>query len=216
VDDDSQETSRGTLPVRRHARWYEIGGAGQARWIVLHGYAQRAERFLRRFRAIAGPERQIVAPEGLSRFYTDDRYQRVGASWMTRDDRELEITDTLDWLDALIAHLDARDGAPARTTVLGFSQGAHTAGRWAALRGARIDRLICWGSGLPQDVDLDRFATAPYDLEFVVGTEDPLVPAPALAREFERVREAGIAFGITEFEGGHTIDPATLQRLVSS
>lgn len=209
------EPRRGTLDVRRHARWFEAGGGPDAteRWIVLHGYGQRADRFLRRFHPVASPGRLVVAPEGLSRFYLDDRYERVGASWMTRDDRELEIRDTLGWLDSLVAHLDERDGPAARTTVLGFSQGSHTAGRWAVLGAPRIDRLICWGAGLPQDVDLHLFAAVPFSITFVVGRRDPIVPAEAVTRELERVREAGVTFEVVEFDGGHEIDALVLDDL---
>lgn len=209
---DPSEARRGTLDVTRHARWYELGN-GPERWIVLHGYGQRADRFLRRCAVLAGPERTVVAPEGLSRYYLDDRYERVGASWMTRDDRALEIRDTIAWLDALVAHLDARDGRPERTVVLGFSQGTHTAGRWAVLGEPRIDRLICWGAGLPHDIDADRFASARFSIEFVVGRRDEIVTADAVARELDRVREAGIAFELIEFDGGHAVDPAVLADL---
>lgn len=212
MEHDPTAPRHGHLDVTRHARWFEVG-SGPERWIVLHGYGQRADRFLRRFASIAGPDRHVVAPEGLSRFYLDDRYQRVGASWMTRDDRELEIRDTIGWLDALVAHLDARDGVPERTVVLGFSQGTHTAGRWAVLGSPRIDRLICWGAGLPHDVEAERFAAARFSIEFVVGSRDEIVPSEMVARELEWAREAGIAFNLTEFDGGHAIDVDVLQAL---
>lgn len=206
------DVRRGGLRVPRHARWFELGG-GRERWIVLHGYGQRADRFLRHFRSVAGPQRHVIAPEGLSRFYLDDRYERVGASWMTREDRDDEIRDTIDWLDALVAHLDARDGPPDRTVLLGFSQGTHTAGRWVALGRPRIDRLVCWGAGLPLDVDVHLFADPAFSVDFVVGRRDPIVPAAAIDRELERVREAGVAFDVTEFDGGHTIHVPTLEGL---
>lgn len=212
MDNEPTAPRRGSLDITRHARWYEIG-AGPERWIVLHGYGQRADRFLRRFSAIAGPDRHVVAPEGLSRFYLDDRYQRVGASWMTRDDRELEIRDTIGWLDALVAHLDARDGVAERTVVLGFSQGTHTAGRWAVLGNPRIDRLICWGAGLPHDVEAERFAAADLSIEFVMGRRDQIVPAEMVDRELEWAREAGIAFSVVEFDGGHALDTKVLVSL---
>src|ERR1051325_10016453 len=47
--------------------------------------------------------RRLVAPEGLSRFYLSERAteRRVGASWMTREDRLAEIADYLGYLDAV-------------------------------------------------------------------------------------------------------------------
>lgn len=196
----------------------EIGApAGQPAelWIVLHGYGQRADRFLRRFRSIAGTERRVVAPEGLSRFYLDERYERVGASWMTREDREHEIEDTVAWLDSLAAHLRERDGVPPRTVVLGFSQGAPTAGRWLARGRTRADHLICWGAGLPHDVDPGVFRElhARLELTLVVGEHDALVPPERIDAEASRLEQLGIPFTLLHYGGGHDIDAPTLEAL---
>ena len=77
----------------------------------------------------------------------------------------------------------------------------------------RVDRLICWGAGLPADVEPDVFAGAPFGITFVVGRRDPIVPADAVARELERVREAGVTFDVVEFDGGHEIDALVLDTL---
>ena len=57
---------------------------------VLHGYGQLAEFFVRKFREL-GDEYLIVAPEGMHRFYLQGSSGRVGASWMTKEDREQDI-----------------------------------------------------------------------------------------------------------------------------
>src|SRR2546425_5855384 len=75
----------------RSARYFTLGSPQHAAdvWLVCHGYGQLASRFLERFRPIAAERRCIVAPEGLSRFYLTESpaERRVGASWMTREDR---------------------------------------------------------------------------------------------------------------------------------
>ena len=85
----------------------------------------------------------IVAPEALSRFYDGDmqarmhRDAKVGASWMTREDRLSEIADYIAYLDAVHESILARLGGARRlpVTVLGFSQGGATAARWVASGG---------------------------------------------------------------------------------
>lgn len=211
----------GHLRVSRHAHWMEIGappGRVAELWIVLHGYGQRADRFLRRFAALAGPERRVVAPEGLSRFYLDERYERVGASWMTREDREHEIEDTAHWLDALVDHLRERDGAPTRCVVLGFSQGAPAAGRWLARGHTHADRLICWGAGLPHDLDPGKQHAlyCALDLTLVVGDHDELVPPERIDAEVERLRALDIGFRLVRYAGGHDIDATTLAELAGA
>ena len=81
----------------RSARYFTLGSPEDAAevWFVCHGYGQLAARFLERFRPIEANRRCIVAPEGLSRFYLTETAteRRVGASWMTREDRLHEIDD---------------------------------------------------------------------------------------------------------------------------
>ena len=128
---------------------------------MCHGYRQLAGRFLPRFADLDDGTRLIVAPEGLSRFYLHDpagghgKEVPIGATWMTREDRENEITDYVGFLDGVLDEVldEALDGdldevsaesggAIARLTVLGFSQGAHTVCRWVAAGEAAIERVI--------------------------------------------------------------------------
>ena len=78
-----------TLRVARTARVATLGRptAAATWWVVLHGYGQLAADFIEPFGAVVTPERCVVAPEALSRFYVDglESHEEVGASWMTRE-----------------------------------------------------------------------------------------------------------------------------------
>ena len=72
------------LTVERTARCAVLGERDDDLrdvWFVLHGYGQLAADFLAGFGAVAEPGRLLVAPEGLSRFYTEGSSGKVGASW---------------------------------------------------------------------------------------------------------------------------------------
>ncbi len=118
----------------RSARYFTLGSLEHAGdlWFVCHGYGQLAARFLERFHPLEAEGRCIVAPEGLSRFYLTESptERRVGASWMTREDRLHEIDDYVRYLDGMYAKLAPRQ---ARVTALGFSQGTATVCRWVGL-----------------------------------------------------------------------------------
>ena len=143
------------LPVSRTARYFTTGEphAGvRELWFVCHGYGQLAGRFIRHFEAIAAPERLIVAPEALSRFYVETPGKthadtHVGASWMTREDRLSDIEDYVEYLDALHAHISepARRRARPAFTALGFSQGVATVARWLERTKVHVDRALFWG-----------------------------------------------------------------------
>ncbi|TVP74069.1 MAG: hypothetical protein EA352_11270 [Gemmatimonadales bacterium] len=248
------------VEVRRTARvallrGEELDGDGregrEQLWICLHGYRQLARRFLRPFRGHVPPGTLVVAPEGASRFYLEGSpgpYRGgdpVGASWMTREDRDREIEDYVAALDTiLLATLEgrvARGGmagtgaavAPAGGIgVLGFSQGVHTAARWLA--GSRVlpelvasgdgnpsVRVAMWGAALPRDLPgtglagLAGFASPVSPLALVRGEADELRSLDAEAREEAVLQEAGIPFRIRTHRGGHRIDGALASTLLS-
>jgi predicted esterase len=195
----------------RSARYFTLGSLEHAAdfWFVCHGYGQLASRFLERFRPIEAERRCIVAPEGLSRFYLTESptERRVGATWMTREDRLHEIEDYVRYLDGLYAHVVTR----GRVTALGFSQGTATVCRWAALGSARIDRLIVWGGEVPPDLDLTRLRVP--SLTLVYGTRDGFFTPKIIAATESRLREHQIPYELVPFDGGHEIDAATLRWL---
>jgi predicted esterase len=197
----------------RSARYYTLGSPEHAAdlWFVCHGYGQLASRFLERFRPIEAERRCIVAPEGLSRFYLTESpiERRVGASWMTREDRLHEIDDYVRFLDGVYAEVVPRN---ARVTALGFSQGTATACRWTALGSSRVDRLIVWGGEVPPDLDLKRLGVP--SLTLVYGTRDEFFTPKIIAATETRLREHKIAYELVPFEGGHEVDEPTLRRLI--
>ena len=220
------------LPVERTARYWTLGDPNEARevWIVLHGYKQLARRFLRRFEPIDEPGRLVVAPEALSRFYVSTASGRhgsgavVGATWMTREDREHEIADYVGYLDRLLETVisgvggDRRSegaGAPPPVVVLGFSQGVATATRWVVRRGVRPTRLILWGDFTPPDLDLEAASAAldGIDVVAVRGNQDPALSPRLAEEEAIRLHEAGIHVRTVRYDGGHDIDADTLAML---
>ncbi len=209
-----------TVEVRRTARVATLGSPRTAStwWVVLHGYGQRAADFLQPFSPIVGPDRCVVAPEGLSRFYVDglESHEQVGASWMTREDRDHEIADYVAYLDEAVRSLRPSDASPS-LRVLGFSQGAATAGRWALLGDTTVDRLVLWGGAPAHDLSLASHADAlrAMDLTLVVGTDDPYVTDESRAAVRERLGRHDIPVSVHTYEGGHRIDPDTLQRIVA-
>ena len=211
-----------TLTTARTARYFTLGVPARATdlWFVCHGYGQLAARFLERFGPLETPQRCFVAPEGLSRFYLSESpvERRVGASWMTREDRLAEIGDYVRYLDTVYA--DVLQGLERRRVavcIFGFSQGTATACRWLAQGTERAERLILWGGEIPPDLDLhaarDRFAA--LDLTLVAGGRDQYITSKILDREKARLEAHGIPFRVVGFDGGHELDEETLRRVTA-
>ena len=203
--------------IQRTARYYTLDSAAEPEevWFVLHGYGQLARYFIRHFESIQNGRRLIVAPEALSRHYLPG-HERVGASWMTREDRLTEIDDYLAYLDTLHDQIFERV-ARSRVTVhvLGFSQGGATATRWATLGRVDADRVILWASDLPHDLDLTAHADTlrRRTLELVVGTEDEFLTPTRLAEQEALLSEHSVPYRLRTFTGPHGMHAETLKML---
>jgi predicted esterase len=209
------ETHR--LMVPRSARFATAGPLVDVNdvWILCHGYGQLASDILQQARILQRPGRLIVAPEALSRFYLED-HERIGASWMTREDRDSEMSDYVRYLDLLESQLfEALDRASVSVNLLGFSQGAATAARWACRSRPKLDRLVLWGSPIPPELD-DEVLLAPLAkvrLILVGGRRDRFLDPEAQQRQRRLLSRHKIGFEERTFEGGHRLDDETLLAL---
>jgi predicted esterase len=215
-----------SIHVRRTARYYTIGpthGFPRELWVVAHGYSQLARRFAKWFTPLDDGTRLIVVPEALSRFYLDPVAERraqaeprVGATWMTREDRDAEIADYVAYLEQLTSEMRRHlSGAGPRIVVLGFSQGAATVCRWLASSELRADQLVLWAGGIPPELEVAAWSRRLHGaaLTLVAGETDEMVPSSAVVAEGERLSAAGVAFNLLRYPGGHRIDADALTRL---
>lgn len=220
----SGERSVRQLRVARTARVIVLGAPASSTrevWIACHGYGQLAAPFADALEPLREPSRIVAVPEALSRFYLDDPAKRhgpdspIGASWMTREDREREIDDYVAYLDHVATTLLGEIGRPARVIALGFSQGAATASRWAALGKTRIERLVVWGGTLPKDLPnasgpaLFRGAA----VTLVGGRKDQLATPETLELDRKTLSDRGIAVSLYWHDGGHSLSSATLREI---
>ena len=203
------------LCVQRTARVEVAGDPRAARelWIVIHGYAQTAAEMLAACEPLACEGRVLVAPEALSRFYRRGSSGPIGASWMTREAREREITDYVAYLDLVLHWLRRELRCELSPSVLGFSQGVATAWRWTALGEVRPQRLVSFGAGIPPDLDLDaaRDKLAQLRIEFARGLNDSYHTAEWAERDRARLAKLGLTCRWHEVAGGHELAPASLR-----
>ncbi len=198
------------IKISKTQRYFTHGDLKKATklLIVLHGYGQLAEHFIRKFHQL--PENYyIVAPEAMHHFYLNGSSGRVGASWMTKEDRINNITDNNEYLNNLVDFLHTENEF-SELLVLGFSQGGATAARWNAQR-KDIDQLILWASVFPPDVEESSFSNSKNGT-FVIGKHDEFYDAAAQDKEIKKYRS--LSFEIVEYDGKHDIDVETLKNLL--
>ena len=175
--------------------------------IVLHGYGQLGAYFIRKFKQRSN-EYYIVAPESMHHFYLKGSSGRVGASWMTKEAREIDIEDNNKYLDAVLESLKSKKSFE-KIMLLGFSQGGATAARWSAQRND-IDQLILWASIFPPDLEKSSFSHFKKGT-FVIGKQDEFYDEAAQKIEISNYKNLG--FEIIEYDGKHDIEVATLQKI---
>ena len=157
----SDQFHQHSFKVPKTARFYSTGSITSATknvWLVLHGYGQLVPFFIRHFKSIASDETVIVAPEGLSRFYLEGTGGRVGATWMTKEDRLDDIDDYEQYLDLVCRELEQLYSislSDKNLTLLGFSQGGATATRWLNHTSVAVDQFVMWCSVFPPDMPAD-------------------------------------------------------------
>lgn len=207
--------------MARTARYYQLGELTERTrhiWFVCHGYGQLAAYFIRHFAVlIEADDTVIIAPEGLSRFYLQGNGGRVGASWMTREDRLAEIDDYVTYLDQLTETLLQKCPPDVAITVLGFSQGAATVSRWLARATLRPGRLILWAGAFPDDMD---FAVATHLLQrlpvvLVCGDQDEFIKEADLQKQRDFLLRLGVEPAVLRFAGKHELNAAVLRQLAA-
>ena len=211
------------LTVARTARYQQLGelSARTRRiWFVCHGYGQLAAYFVRHFAFLAEgcDDNVVIAPEGLSRFYLQGNGGRVGASWMTRDDRLAEIDDHVAFLNQLAALVLAQCPANVEITVLGFSQGTATVSRWLTRAAFRPAHLILWAGSFPEDIDAtatQRLLHA-LDLTLVVGSDDEYITLAQAMQQLEKLLEFPARAQLLTFQGKHELNRPLLEQLATS
>lgn len=206
------------------ARYYTLGKITEATkqiWFVLHGYGQLARYFIRKFNILLDQDIFVIAPEGLSKFYIDNLQStgrasdRVGATWMTKENRLVDIENYLHFLNALY---DQQIGSQSEIplTVLGFSQGAATASRWVTDNKISFSRLILWSGIFPPDVNFEsgRETLRNKQVLLVYGKSDPFINKSHLT-EMEMIADKlDITPQRFSFDGKHEIEEKTLLAIV--
>ncbi len=202
------------IQVTINANICTIGDPKKAKFILfaLHGYGQLSQFFIRKFQ-ILSEDYFIVVPEGLHRFYLKGSSGRVGASWMTKEKREDDILNYIEYLNKVSDkflnhyHFDSK-------VLLGFSQGGATASRWQKMGNINADTFILWAAIFPNDLEWSwgkKFSKSKN--YFVVGNSDQYYDDKKIVFQTQYFEQKNVNFTTLKFDGDHNIDQDTLLKL---
>lgn len=213
-------TKEGHIEAIKRFRFYTFGDITQAKHLIfaLHGYGQLAKFFIRKFHQLE-QDYFIVCPEGMHRFYLKGSSGRVGASWMSKEDRLVDITDNNSWLTKLLqSYIDIHTFETFN--ILGFSQGGATAARWQnhlltnnILNNFSRTSLMLWGAVFPPDLTLtpeNNFKSKNY---FILGEIDEYFQGEDKLNTLATYESKN--YNIRKYQGGHNIDSDFLKTLLN-
>lgn len=206
------------IPVTRTARYYTLGELNENTkdiWIFLHGHRQLAGSFILQFSELADAGSFIYAPEALMRLYVKGDFGDVGASWMTKEDRECDINDYVNYLDRLFFD-EIKPNAELyklKINVLGFSQGAATLARWITLGKAKVSKAVFWCGSLAHDLDYRNYPhLKETEIHQVFASKDPYYKKDFPDLQVSILKNAGLEPHSFVFNGGHEISMKFLKE----
>jgi predicted esterase len=185
-------------------------------WFVFHGYGQLAKEFIKDFEIIANNQTLIIAPEAMNKFYTQGFTGKIGATWMTKEDRENEIEDYVNMIDQVYKQIsDKIDLTQIQINVLGFSQGGHTAVRWLNKKNIHIKNLCLWGSGFPRDIDYQGNLNYwnKVKVKLIIGESDRFITKEKLNEEVSFLQSQNVNYDLIAYEGDHLINEYILSKI---
>ena len=188
-----------TSEARVHGRYLVRTPTTAGPWPALfsfHGYGEDASTNMTALQRIPNASGWLlVAVQALHPFYT--KSERVVASWMTRQDRELAITDNVRYVAGVVEAVSREFGLRATPIVFaGFSQGVAMAYRAATTIPAA--GVIALAGDVPPDV------TGPLsDVLIGRGSGDDWYTGEKEAADVARLKGLARNVETCVFEGGH-------------
>ncbi|MBZ9729129.1 esterase [Salegentibacter sp. JZCK2] len=175
-------------------------------WLVCHGIGYLSRYFLRHFNHLNAKENYIIAPQAQSKYYLNNEYKHVGASWLTKECTEAETENVLNYLDQ-VYKAENLENVP-RLIILGYSQGVSVATRWIARRKINCDELIMHSGKVPAELTTEDFRFLKNtNFTFIYGTEDEYLKNGIIKIEEKRLNELfPNNFEIKNYKGGHEVN----------
>lgn len=175
-------------------------------WLVLHGIGYLGRFFLRHFKQLNSKENYIICPQAPSKYYKDEAYKRIGASWLTKENTVMETENVLNYIDSII-EAEFIDFKKVHFIVLGYSQGVSIATRWLAIRKQVCNQLIMISGVFPKELNGNNFQHIP-NLKTIhtVGLNDEIFDPINVKKQEKRLESYFPAFKIINHKGGHVLD----------
>jgi predicted esterase len=182
-------------------------------WMAFHGIGYLSRYFIGHFKILNPDENYIIAPQAPSKYYLNGQYKHVGASWLTRENTEAEVSNVLRYVNEVFM----AEAVPptCKLMVFGFSQGVSIATRWVARNKINCSQIVLYAGGLPGELQPENFEFLSETslVRMVVGDQDKFLDKDKLKTERERaISLFGSRVVFKTFSGGHEIKDSLIKE----
>lgn len=193
----------------------EISDNTEYIWFVCHGIGYLSRYFITYFLVLNPEKHYIIAPQAPSKYYQDKNYKHIGASWLTREETQMEMKNNIAYFNEIYKK-EIRPHSNKKLIVLGYSQGVSVAMRWIAYSKIACETLIIHSGGIPEELKPEDFDGLHFKPCLVYGKSDPYIDSK---RAKEEHRKADNLFGtrleVKNFEGAHEVSKAIIRQFDS-
>ncbi|AIM61491.1 esterase [Cellulophaga lytica] len=185
-------------------------------WLVCHGIGYLSRYFLRYFNELNSKENYIIAPQAPSKYYLNNKYTHIGASWLTRENTVTETKNVIAYLNKV--YLAENIPEHCNFIVLGYSQGVSVVTRWLAQEKIECSHIVLYAGTVPNELSKTDFTYLNNNktkTTYIVGDEDAFFDEDR--KKAEKIRIKNIIDPNTNFitfKGAHEVKKEIINSLV--
>ena len=183
-------------------------------WLVFHGIGYLSRYFIQLFKELNPEENYIIAPQAPSKYYKGNDYQRVGSSWLTKENTALETSNVLNYTEAVLAQEDIPEDK--NLIILGYSQGVSIACRFMAKYKMKCSALVLISGAFPRELTKEDFSFFSPQTKaiHILGKKDPFIKGVRIEEEKQRLEHILPNIEFISHKAGHELDPKTLLHIL--
>ncbi len=184
-------------------------------WMAFHGMGYLSRYFLKSFQELNAHEHYIIAPQAPSKYYLNNEFKYVGASWLTKENTKSEMENVLNYVNAV--YVEEAIPNNIKLIIFGFSQGVSIAMRWLVSNQIDCHRLVLYAGGIPNEITKDQLNGlhfGPKKVKIVYGDNDHYLTEERLKLERQKIVTLfDDSAEVITYEGGHEIQSGLLEKL---
>ncbi len=182
-------------------------------WFVCHGMGYLSRYFIRYFKGLNTKENYVIAPQAQSKYYMTPQFKHVGASWLTRENTQVETQNIMTYFDSIIEKEQISEDK--NLIILGYSQGVSVAMRYVAKKQIQCSQLIMHSGGIPKELTQQDFEFFTGESKLIYGTNDEYLNEQRIKEEHNKAKNLfGSKLDVISFDGVHEVNTTFINQLV--